>query len=92
MLETYISKSYWLIHDSISNNIIVCDINKKTYHTQHVYFVVSYKILGNQFGKKMEKLNLKIDVLMLMVYIKNSSNLLYFLGPLLENRRWNISL
>ena len=37
-------------------------------------------------------LNLKTDVLMLMVYIKNSWNLHYFLGPVLENRRRGISL
>ena len=40
----------------------------------------------------MEKLNLKTDVLMLMVYMKNSSNLQYFLGPVLEKRIYSISL
>ena len=40
-----------------------------TYHIQYVY-IISYQILKNKFCNKMEKLNLKTDGLMLMVYIK----------------------
>ena len=43
-----------------------------TFHIQHVYILVSYQILENKFRSKMEKLNLKSDVLMFMVYIKSS--------------------
>ena len=43
---------------------------KMTYHIQYVYIEVSYQILKNKFCNKMEKLNLKTDGLMLMVYIK----------------------
>ena len=61
------------MHGSISNDIIVRVIStKKTYHIQHIYVVVSYQILKNYFCNKMEKLNLKTGVLILMVYIKNS--------------------
>ena len=67
-----------MIDGSISNDIIVPDINKKTYHIQHVYNVVSYQILENWFCNKIEKLNLKNNVLMLMVYIKNIKKLVKF--------------
>ena len=35
----------WLIHGGISNDITARDVNKKTYHIQHVYIVISYQIL-----------------------------------------------
>ena len=35
----------WLIRGGISNDITVRDVNKKTYHIQHVYIVISYQIL-----------------------------------------------
>ena len=43
---------------------------KMTYHIQYVYIEVSYQILKNKFCNKMEKVNLKTDGLMLLVYVK----------------------
>ena len=72
--------------------IISPEVLKKIYHIQHVCLVQSSRILENQFLNKIRKLNLKTDGLMLMIYIKKSSNLQQFLGLVLVNRRWSISL